>query len=103
MIAIVDPQASRRRDWWAKATPPLWQYSSRLRRKGSLAERVVDLHEGLPLLRERVLGEDRLDRAFRLAGAAIDALLGVDDGDAPELVDAWWSTLPAGLPSATVS
>ena len=42
-------------------------------------ERVVDLDERLPLVRERVLGEDRLDRALRLAGPAVDALLRVDD------------------------
>ena len=49
---------------------------------------VVDLDERLPLVGEGVLGEDRLDRALRLAGAAVDALLGVDDEDALELVDA---------------
>ncbi len=36
---------------------------------------VVDLHEGLPLVRESVLRKDRLDRALRLAGATVDALL----------------------------
>ena len=51
-------------------------------------ERVVDLHERLPLVRQRVLGEDRLDRALRLAGAAVDALLGVDDENAAGLVNA---------------
>jgi hypothetical protein len=30
MIAVLDPQASRRRDGRAKAMPPLWQYFSRL-------------------------------------------------------------------------
>ena len=45
----------------------------------ALAVRVVDLHERLPFLGQRVLGEDRLDRALRLAGAAVDALLRVDD------------------------
>src|SRR5581483_359191 len=49
---------------------------------------VVDLHERLPLLRERVLGEDRLDRALRLARTAVDALLRVDHEDPVELVDA---------------
>src|SRR5215210_8354709 len=53
---------------------------------GALVVGVVDLHERLPFLGQRVLGEDRLDRALRLAGAAIDALLGVDDQDALELV-----------------
>ena len=53
-----------------------------------VGEGVVDLHERLPLLRQGVLGEDRLDRAFRLAGAAVDALLGVDDEDPLVLVDA---------------
>jgi hypothetical protein len=43
---------------------------------------------GLPLVRERVLREDRLHRALRLAGPAVDALLGVDDEDPLELVDA---------------
>ena len=54
----------------------------------ALLVRVVDLHERLPLVRERVLREDRLDRALRLARAAIDALLGVDHEDPAELVDA---------------
>ena len=40
--------------------------------------RVVDLHEWFPLVRQGVLGEDRFDRALGLAGAAVDALLGVD-------------------------
>src|SRR3954453_8955720 len=43
--------------------------------------RVVDAHERLPLLRQRVLREDRLDRAFRFACPAVDALLGVDHED----------------------
>ena len=47
----------------------------------ALAVRVVDADERLPLLGQRVLGEDRLDRALRLAGAAVDALLGVDHED----------------------
>jgi len=55
---------------------------------GALGEGVVDLHERLPLVGEGILGEDRLDRALGLAGAAVDALLGVDDEDALELVDA---------------
>ena len=55
---------------------------------GRVGEGVVDLDEGVPLVRERVLGEDRLDRALRLARAAVDALLGIDDEDAAELVDA---------------
>ena len=49
---------------------------------------VVDLDEGLPLVRQRVLGEDRLDRTLRFACAAVDALLGVDDQDPLERVDA---------------
>src|SRR5712691_4088226 len=54
----------------------------------ALGERVVDLDERLPLLRQRVLRKDRLDRALRFARAAVDALLGVDDEDAVRLVDA---------------
>ena len=53
----------------------------------AVAEGVVDLHEGLPFVGQRVLREDRLDRALGLAGAAVDALLGVDDEDPLELVD----------------
>ena len=53
-----------------------------------LVEGVVDLHERLPFLRERVLGEDRLDRALRLARTAVDALLGIDHEHALGLVDA---------------
>src|SRR5829696_2478889 len=49
---------------------------------------VVDLHEGLPFVGQRVLGEDRLDRTLGLAGTAIDALLWIDDEDPLELVDA---------------
>src|SRR5262249_5643811 len=60
----------------------------RVHRLHAAGERVVDLHERLPLLRQRVLGEDRLDRALRLAGAAVDALLRVDDEHPVELVDA---------------
>src|SRR3954465_11061321 len=48
----------------------------------------VDGHEGIPLLGERVLGEDRLDRALRLARAAVDALLRVDHEHPVRLVDA---------------
>src|SRR4051812_29951792 len=54
----------------------------------AFAVRVVDAHERLPLLRERVFGEDRLDRAFRFACPAIDALLGIDHEDAAGFVDA---------------
>src|SRR5262249_39100655 len=54
----------------------------------SLAVRVVDLHEGVPLVREGVLGEDRLHRALGLAGSAVDALLRIDDEDPVRLVDA---------------
>src|SRR5688500_7427434 len=53
-----------------------------------LRVRVVDLHEGLPLVGERILGEDRLHRALRFARAAVDALLGIDDQHPVELVDA---------------
>ena len=49
---------------------------------------VVDLDEGLPLLRERVLREDGLDGALRLARAAVDALLRIDHEHALGLVDA---------------
>src|SRR5581483_3643810 len=53
-----------------------------------LVEGGVDADERLPLLWQRVLGEDRLDGALRLAGAAVDALLRVDHEDARRLVDA---------------
>ena len=49
---------------------------------------VVDLDERLHRVRDGILGEDRLDRAFRLACAAIDAFLGVDHQHAIGLVDA---------------
>ena len=49
---------------------------------------VVDLDERLPLVGQRVLREDRLDGALRLAGAAVDALLGVDHEHPAGLVDA---------------
>src|SRR5205823_1263837 len=54
----------------------------------ALAVRVVDLDEGTPLVRQRVLREDRLHRALRFACPAIYALLRVDDEDALRLVDA---------------
>ena len=60
----------------------------RVDRVQALVERRVDLHERLPLLGQRVLGEDRLDRALGLAGAAVDALLRVDHEDPLGHVDA---------------
>src|SRR6266511_696066 len=39
----------------------------------------VDLDVVLPLVRHRVLGEDRRHRALRLARPAVDALLGIDE------------------------
>src|SRR5215813_13998758 len=42
----------------------------------------------LPLLREIVLGEDGLGRADRLARAAVDAFVGVDDEEVRALVEA---------------
>ena len=60
----------------------------RVDRLGAALVRVVDLHERLPLVGERVLREDRLDRALRLARAAVDALLRIDDQHPAELVDA---------------
>jgi hypothetical protein len=33
MIAVVDPPASRRREWWAKAMPPLWKYFASVAKK----------------------------------------------------------------------
>src|SRR5687767_12105405 len=60
----------------------------RVDRRGAAAVGVVDLDEGLPLVGERILGKDRLDRALRLARAAVDALLRIDDQHPAELVDA---------------
>ena len=57
-------------------------------RGDAAVERVVDLHERLPVVRDRVLRQDRLDRALGLAGAAVDALLRVDHEHAVGLVDA---------------
>src|SRR5438309_10775447 len=39
----------------------------------------VDLRVLGPLGRQRLLGEDRVHRAFRLAGPAVDALVGIDE------------------------
>src|SRR5947207_10957019 len=50
--------------------------------------RVVDLHERLPLIGERVFREDRLDRTLRFAGTAIDALLRINHEDAVRLMNA---------------
>src|SRR2546427_12383782 len=58
----------------------------------------VLLDEGGPLLRHAVVREDRLDRARRLAGLAVDALVGVDVELILPLVDAIDGTdLDAGL------
>src|SRR6266480_879042 len=54
----------------------------------TVAVGVVDLDKRLPLVRQGVLREDRLHRAFRLTRTAVDALLGVDDEYAFGLVDA---------------
>src|SRR5438128_9397452 len=54
----------------------------------ALAVGVADLHERLPFVGQGVLREDRLKGAFRLARAAVDALLGVDYEDALGLMDA---------------
>src|SRR5581483_7295254 len=48
----------------------------------------VDADERLPLLGQRILRKDRLHRALRLTGAAVDALLGIDDEHPGRLVDA---------------
>src|SRR5262245_62917655 len=53
-----------------------------------LEELLIELDVVLPLIRGLVLGEDRLDRADRLAGAAVDALLGVDVQHLVTLVNA---------------
>ena len=45
-----------------------------VREPGRVDRRVVR-----PLGRQRLLGEDRVDRAFRLAGAAVDALVRIDE------------------------
>src|SRR6187551_1272639 len=54
----------------------------------ALVEGVIDLDERLPLVRERVLGENRVDRALRFACPAVDALLRIDHEDPPGLMDA---------------
>ncbi len=56
-----------------------------LRRVG---KRVVDLDERVPLVGQRVLGKDRLDRALGFARPAVDAFLRIDDEDPLEHVDA---------------
>ena len=53
-----------------------------------LEELVVRAGVVLPLLRHVVLVEDRLDRADRLTGTAVDALVGVDVEHPVALVDA---------------
>src|SRR6266513_6102448 len=55
---------------------------------GAVTVGVVDLDEVVPLIRQRILGENRLDRAFRFACPAIYALLRINDQDPLELVDA---------------
>ena len=73
-----------------------------LRRAARRAELVeeVDVGRGVvaPLVGQVVLVEDRLDRAHRLAGTAVDALVGVDVEHPAALVDAVDRTfLDAGL------
>src|SRR4030095_2006061 len=51
-------------------------------------ELLVDLRVLLPLGGKLVIAEDRLDRAYRLAGAAVDALLRMDVQHGLALVDA---------------
>src|SRR5262245_60218928 len=53
----------------------------------ALEERGVDFHKRLPLLGQRVLGEDRFDRTLRFAGPAVDAFLGIDHEDSFHLAD----------------
>src|SRR5262245_57919091 len=54
----------------------------------SAKERAVLRGIALPLLGHRVVGEDRLDRALRLARPAVNALVGVDVILVIALVDA---------------
>jgi len=50
------------------------------------------------LVRHVVFVEDRLNRAYRLAGAAVDALVGVDVEHPAAFVDAVdWAFVDAGL------
>src|SRR5688572_31528820 len=53
-----------------------------------LEELLVELDEALPLIGRLVFREDRLDRAHGLAGAAVDALVGVDEELVLAFVDA---------------
>src|SRR5262249_34737722 len=63
-----------------------------------LEEFVVCSRVVLPLLRDVVLVEDRLDRAHRLARAAVNALIRADVEHAVALVDAVdWALLDACL------
>jgi len=50
-----------------------------LRRIVALEHVAVELHVLLHVRRYVFLGEDRRDRTFRLAGAAVDAFIGVDE------------------------
>ena len=43
------------------------------------SEIAVGLDEGHPVIRHIFLGEDCVDRAFRLASAAIDAFIGMNE------------------------
>src|ERR1700712_1821788 len=66
--------------------------------RDAIAVGVVDLDERLPLVRYGVFREDRLDRALGLAGAAVDALFGIDDQHPVGLVGAVDGTdVDAGL------
>src|SRR5262245_11105600 len=63
-----------------------------------LEELLVQLDEVLPLIGRLVLSEDRLDRAHRLASAAVDALVRMDVEHRVAFVDAVHRThLDAGL------
>src|SRR5262245_12283722 len=63
-----------------------------------LEELLIQLDEVLPLIGRLVLSEDRLDRAHRLASAAVDALVRMDVEHRVAFVDAVHRThLDAGL------
>src|SRR2546430_17004014 len=87
-------RANARRAWRSAAGGVQLLLGGGLDSRVVLEELLVELDEVLPLLRSLVLGEDRLHRTHRLAGAAVGALVGVNVEHRLALVDAGGRAAP---------
>src|SRR3954462_14799313 len=95
--AVVDEESGERRGWRVESNcravhsllSTLYALTRGPAGRGFALEDVpIDLHELLHVPRHVLFGEDRGHRALRLAGAAIDALVGVDEELLVAFVDA---------------